>query len=278
MQIEKNSQGDLLELVLHGRLDNDSSVYFRQEIEARAREGWHRVLVDLSGVDYLSSSGIAAPSSTPAAVRAAGRIVRHSQREPRSRKNSAADRALRQAPRRAAKGAHRRRASTSVGPVGGYAIVERRRARDGDLFPLRGAAAGLPRVWRARVVVRCARFADAGWPTSRLDRRRSVSVWASSVRNQMLRPTTPTRPNIGEILAVAGAVAQSADQGRGLPDYLVAAGDFVPSAQFRYGISCDGELPLLDPVSAGGDRIAGGPVDDRGLWTASRRRRGSREW
>ncbi len=60
MQIEKNSQGDLLELVLHGRLDNDSSVYFRHEIEACAREGWHRVLVDLSGVDYLSSSGIAA--------------------------------------------------------------------------------------------------------------------------------------------------------------------------------------------------------------------------
>ncbi len=42
-----------------------------------------------------------------------------------------------------------------------------------------------------------------------------------------------------------GRVAQSADQGRGLPDYLVAAGDFVPSAQFRYGIRCDGELPLL---------------------------------
>ena len=60
MQIEKNSHGDLLELAVRGRLDNDSSVYFREEIESCAREGWHRLLVDLSGVTYLSSSGIAA--------------------------------------------------------------------------------------------------------------------------------------------------------------------------------------------------------------------------
>jgi hypothetical protein len=31
MHIEKSSQGDLLELTVRGRLDNDSSVYFREE-------------------------------------------------------------------------------------------------------------------------------------------------------------------------------------------------------------------------------------------------------
>ena len=60
MQIEKKSGGDLLELALHGRLDNDSSIYFREEIESAARDGWHRIVVDLGGIDYLSSSGIAA--------------------------------------------------------------------------------------------------------------------------------------------------------------------------------------------------------------------------
>ncbi|HET6323086.1 MAG TPA: STAS domain-containing protein, partial [Planctomycetaceae bacterium] len=60
MQVEKSSQGDLLELKVRGRLDNDSAVYFREEIESCAREGWHRILADLSGVTYLSSSGIAA--------------------------------------------------------------------------------------------------------------------------------------------------------------------------------------------------------------------------
>src|SRR5262249_16288660 len=60
MEIEKASQGDLLELTIRGRLDNDSSVYFPQEIESYARGGWHRILVGLAGVTYLSSSGIAA--------------------------------------------------------------------------------------------------------------------------------------------------------------------------------------------------------------------------
>ena len=50
MQIEKSSQGDLLELTVEGRLDNDSSVYFREEIEAAAR---------LAGVDRLASVRLA---------------------------------------------------------------------------------------------------------------------------------------------------------------------------------------------------------------------------
>ncbi|HET6326297.1 MAG TPA: hypothetical protein VFG04_16585, partial [Planctomycetaceae bacterium] len=53
------------------------------------------------------------------------------------------------------------------------------------------------------------------------------------------------RPRYGEFLAVAGAVAQSAHKSRGLPDYLLAAGDFVPSANVLYGVKCEGDFPLL---------------------------------
>ncbi len=49
----------------------------------------------------------------------------------------------------------------------------------------------------------------------------------------------------GEFLAVAGAVAQSAHKSHGLPDYLLAAGDFVPAAEVVYGAQCEGEFPVL---------------------------------
>jgi hypothetical protein len=52
-------------------------------------------------------------------------------------------------------------------------------------------------------------------------------------------------PRYGEFLAVAGAVAQSAHKSHGLPDYLLAAGDFVPAAQILYGAKCEGEMPVL---------------------------------
>jgi hypothetical protein len=54
-----------------------------------------------------------------------------------------------------------------------------------------------------------------------------------------------SKPQFGEFLAVAGGIAQSARNSGGLPDYLLAAGDFVPAAQALYGVQCEGDLPVL---------------------------------
>jgi hypothetical protein len=50
---------------------------------------------------------------------------------------------------------------------------------------------------------------------------------------------------VGEITAIAGAVAQSPHTNGGLPDYSVAAKDFIPVARLLYGIQWSGEYSTL---------------------------------
>jgi anti-anti-sigma factor len=239
MQIEKNSQGDLLELILHGRLDNDSSVYFREEIESSARDGWHRILADLSGVDYLSSSGIAALVDARQRLdRLAGLFGIHKaspEAEKILRLTGLFDK-LRVDPRQA-------RAMTSSSSATARLVNEC--GLEMEIYSLCEAPPLACRVF--------------GQPESLFDSHdfqrkllnvtfgpQTIGLGLGVLGNKpVASPQDLYEAKHGEILAVAGAVAQSAHQGRGLPDYLLTAGDFVPSAQFRYGFRCEGELPVL---------------------------------
>jgi anti-anti-sigma factor len=58
MEITQDTSGDLLEMRLKGALDNESSIHFRTAIEEVTRDGWHRILVDLENLSYISSAGI----------------------------------------------------------------------------------------------------------------------------------------------------------------------------------------------------------------------------
>ena len=58
MQIKQTTDGELLELTVTGDLDKESSTHFQEAIDDHVRDGWHRILVRLSGVSYLSSAGI----------------------------------------------------------------------------------------------------------------------------------------------------------------------------------------------------------------------------
>jgi anti-anti-sigma factor len=239
MQIEKTSQGDLLELTLHGRLDNDSSVYFREEIDSSARDGWHRIVVDLSGIDYLSSSGIAAlVDARQRFDRLAGLFGVHNaspEVEKILRLTGLFDKLLVE-PRVA-------RASTSASSA--TARLANECGLEMEIYslceapPLACHVFGQPEsLFVAHVSQR--KPADVAFGPRTLGLGLGVLGHKTDAS-----PQDFYEAKHGEILAVGGAVAQSAHKGRGLPDYLVAAGDFVPSAQFRYGFRCEGELPVL---------------------------------
>jgi len=49
----------------------------------------------------------------------------------------------------------------------------------------------------------------------------------------------------GEFLAVAGAAAYQPSDGSNVPDYLLSAGSFVPELQVLYGAVCEGEFSKL---------------------------------
>lgn len=60
MQITTEDHGDLLELRVAGRLDNDSASHLTDFIDDAVRQGSHAIVMDLTGIAYISSAGIGA--------------------------------------------------------------------------------------------------------------------------------------------------------------------------------------------------------------------------
>jgi anti-anti-sigma factor len=58
MQITQHRSDELLELRLAGRIDATWGAHLSSTIEEAVRSGSHRVALDCSGVDYISSLGI----------------------------------------------------------------------------------------------------------------------------------------------------------------------------------------------------------------------------
>lgn len=59
MKIQSTSQGDMHVLELSGELDYHSSPELREKLTELTAKQAPKILVDLSGVDYMDSSGIA---------------------------------------------------------------------------------------------------------------------------------------------------------------------------------------------------------------------------
>jgi len=256
MHIERTSQRDLLELTLQGRLDNDSSVYFREEIEASAREGWHRILVDLGGVTYLSSSGIAALIAAKQRLdRLAGFFGIHNatpQIEQILRLTRLLD-MLSCDP-------HRVRAGPGLSAtMAALAPTTRFTKEMGLELEIYGLQETLPLA--CRVFGNAQSLFDPQLPEalpqnvsfSRGTFGLGLGVLGNHAGSSVAAPAQPMAlhaTHCGEFLAAAGGIAQSAHKSRGLPDYLLAAGDFVPSAEVLYGMQFEGEMPILIRFSA----------------------------
>ncbi|HEY4262248.1 MAG TPA: STAS domain-containing protein [Schlesneria sp.] len=60
MQINTEDHGDLLEMRIAGRLDNEWAEHLSDAIDEAVRQGSHSIVLDLSDVGYMSSAGIGA--------------------------------------------------------------------------------------------------------------------------------------------------------------------------------------------------------------------------
>jgi anti-anti-sigma factor len=237
----------LLELTLRGRLDNDSSLYFREEIEASAREGWHRILVDLSGVTYLSSSGIAALVDAKKRLdRLAGLFGIHNA-SPEVEQILRLTRLLemlRCDPGKARAGPSLSTTTSALSSTTRYA------QEDGLELAIYSLTESPP--LQCRIFGNAQGLFDSNGSQARLRNvtfgPQTFGLGLGALGHPSQEPAqaeSPQAARCGEFLAVAGAVAQSAHKSHGLPDYLLAAGDFVPAAQILYGVKCEGELPVL---------------------------------
>lgn len=240
MQIEKSFKGDLLELVVRGALDNDSSNHFREEIESSAREGWHRILVDMSGVTFLSSAGMAALLAAKQQMdRLNGLFGIHNVTphvEQVLNLTRLLDR-LRCDPLAAQKSEASGPATLSLSSSTRFACAEEIEL---EIYALRE-----PQPLRCQVVGGPQTLADATKQSRRTWKitfgPRTFGLGLGALGDQDLS----SKLRYGELLSVAGAVAQSPRLNGGFPDYLLAAGDFVPSVQMLYGVKCEGDFPYL---------------------------------
>lgn len=240
MHIEKRPRGDLLEFAVAGLLDHDSSIHFRDEIESSARDGWHRIVVDLSGVTYLSSAGIAALVTAKQRLDALNGLFGVHSATPEVEQVLNLTRlldVLRCDPRHLRGDAPSGKLTLALESTTRFANVD---GLELEIYSLRD-----PKPLQCQVIGAPDWLFEAQTASPK-PQRVSFGPHAFGLGLGALgNDTESSSTRFGEFLAAAGAVAQSAPTSGGLPDYLLAAGDFVPAAQVLYGIKCEGEFPIL---------------------------------
>lgn len=238
MQIKTETTGDLFELHVQGRLDNNWSGHLTNAIDDGLRQGYHRVVLDLSGVEYISSAGISVLVSAHQQLQAIKGFFAVCEASPQVEEVLRLTGLAKMLIYDLAKA----RSAPSVGLTTMQPMfrVASDRGMDLELFDLHRGK-----------VIRCRTIGDPGLLAN-------GQFEAQHCRNVAFPATTfglglgafgasfeECQSRFGEFLAVAGTAAQLPTGSSSKPDYQVAAGTFVPEAKTLYGLTCEGELAQL---------------------------------
>lgn len=240
MQIELSSAGELLELELSGVLDNDSATHLSDAIDDAVHDGWHRVLVRLTGITYLSSAGISVLLAAKKQFAELHGVFGICDLQPD------VERVLQQT--RVLDGLTCDPDSARKGSLTGTATrMSKMRVASEDgvelqIFRIKSAGTfqcelvGTPQSFHENThsLTECSCTA-VSFPQS------SIGLGLGALGTDF----ESSRSRFGEFLSVAGTVAQSAPAGSSLPDYQISRGEFSPTVQTGYGIKCHGEFSHL---------------------------------
>lgn len=238
MQITPEQHDDLLELHVQGRLDNEWSATLDRAIDDALRQGYHALLVDLTGVVYASSAGLGVLTRAHGQFKAirgffgvggAQGPVEQVIRLTGLAKMLLVD--LDDA--RASRGG----GQSTISLPGKLAMSDDIEFVIYDPVP--------------NAAMSCEVFGD---PTRFACGNYSVNdVTEVSFDNQsgaiglgaFGQSFTECESRFGELIAVNGNVAQLAANGSGMPDYQTARKEFVPRASMLYGVSWSGRHQRL---------------------------------
>jgi anti-anti-sigma factor len=238
MQIRIQPDGDLLQMHAEGRLDNETSVLLRQTVEDAVRQGYHKILLNLSQVTYLGSPGIA--------------ILLHCYKQLQSIQGTfgvcdpspfveevlehtkvgtilICDPDTMRGPARP--GTVTLQTMSRVAIEGGIQL-EVYEIGPGDTVECRVLGSPQPLFEAAFAGEDCRRVA---FPPSTFGF--GLGAFGSGFED--------CRPRFGEFLAVAGAAAQLSTHGLSVPDYLLATENYVPEVEVLYGVQCEGAFAQL---------------------------------
>lgn len=224
MEITQQAAHDHLRLVLRGRLDATWSDETRAVIERCLRQGAHNVLLDLSGVPYISSAGIRVLVASYKQMHAAGgalRVVEPSQQVRQVLELSGLHRLLDGVQPPAAPTPAQARARQVATPSAAWEHY-------GSGGALQVRVLGLPRLdERAAGAGDCVRV-----PLPATAAALGVGAFGSDFED--------SRARLGECVAVGGVAVCHPAGGGVRPDYMVAERDLVPELQFVSGIVVEG--------------------------------------
>jgi anti-anti-sigma factor len=233
---------EVAELLLVGSLDSSWSSYLSDRIDEVVRCGALDVRVDMAGISYLSSNGIALLVRYHKQLRKIGgrfRIVADSEAVGRVLRLTGADKFLSDDGQSSAPGADPAARGMAIEREGMFLqVFPNASDREAELLELIGDPARLP-----------GRGYDAE------DERIWMAIpGAVAFGLGALGPSFEAcRGRFGEFLAVAGVAAYRPSAGPGRPDFEHAAGAFVPGVRLLYGLAFPAERARLIRFEAKGE-------------------------
>jgi anti-sigma B factor antagonist len=234
-------------MVLVGSLDSSWSSYLSERIDEVVRAGALDVRLDMTGVSYLSSNGIALLVRSHQQLRKVGgrfRIVADSEAVGRVLRLTGADRVLHEG------------SPTATAPAARGEAIE----WDGLSLQVFPGGGDVP-AGRLELIGDPARLRGRGYDASD-ERTWTADPHSAALGLGALGPCfEDCRDRFGEFLAVAGVAAYRPGSGPGRPDFEHAAGAFVPEARLLYGLAFPiGRMSVLRFEAKGEPGAAAAPL------------------
>jgi anti-anti-sigma factor len=257
---------DIAELVLVGSLDASWSPYLSDRIDEVIRGGALEVRVDMAGVSYLSSNGIALLVRYHRQLQTIGgrfRIVADSEAISHVLRLSGVSQILRDD-------------APSPGPRTGPSAKGEAVEREGmtlQVFPKANGSGAEP----LELFGDPARLAGPGYDAPDERTWRAVPGAVALGLGALGPSFEACRERFGEFLAVAGVAAYRPSAGPGRPDFEHAAGAFVPAVRVLYALAFSVERSAVVRFEAKGEpgsaavplsRITAAALDQAGSGTA----------
>jgi anti-anti-sigma factor len=226
MEISKQRIGDVLELEVQGRLDGYWADHLAQSFDDAIREGTRNLKVNLSRVSYLSSAGI--------------RVLVRAHKQLSAIQGSFSVSAPSEAVRSLLQLTGLMDLLIPAIAPGLKAPPEQTLEKENIRFEVINLSPEARLICRvigdpAQLLGECFRERDC----------RSVAFSNSSFGlglGAFGSNFADCADRFGEFLAVCGAVTYLPADGTNVPDYMLAAGNFIPQIEVLYGVLCEGDF------------------------------------
>ena len=232
MQITRGEAGDTLEMKVQGRLDSYWADQLDSELSAAIREGHHRILLNFSELNFLSSAGIRVLVKSHVQLKGIGGYLAVT--EPSEMVREVLELT---------------KLDKVLAPPGEAAVAEEKAAAPSDAVEqveLRTALLEIYKLGAGGMTCRITADKNAWQRHAPLPSDCSKLSFGSDCIALGLgafgEEYAECRNRFGEFLSAGGAVAYQPTGRTARPDYLISEGDFIPSILVLDTLACQGKF------------------------------------